>query len=85
MTSQCKRRINIDSKAYTSDRVLGRIKVFGLNHRDLRSRNTNVTTSQTVLNGQYFENDYTKDEKKGSHVERIERREMYACKNYYII
>jgi hypothetical protein len=40
---------------------------------------------QLVLNRQYFENDYTKDEKKGSHVERTERQEMYECQNYYII
>jgi hypothetical protein len=43
------------------------------------------TTLQPVLNRQYLENGYTKDEKKGSYVERTERREMFECKNYYVI
>jgi hypothetical protein len=47
MTFQCKRRIKIYTKAYSSDRVLRRIEVLGLNERDMRSRNTNMTNFAT--------------------------------------
>lgn len=52
----------------------------GTYKEEIRTRQT----SQPVLNRQYFENDYTKDEKKDSQVESTERQEMYECKNYII-